>query len=212
MQVKSAATWRRKNNGRCGNSLDRLPHCVACPSLSLSLSARGRRDKSREPANQSRTESFRPVYRVNLRPLLVTFAESLGISGIIERFRSLSISFFWKGLFPSSVEDEENAKCFENRCAKERKTGSERIEPVGDQVLHAFRIYSYVSLVLRFSNSGIVAISLLKGTAHAKHRFDRGINRAALSPANQTWTRNFVPSPGNFRKIKIRSITRQRVK
>lgn len=38
-------------------------------------------DKSREPAIQSPMEPFRPVYRVNLRAVLVTFAESSGISG-----------------------------------------------------------------------------------------------------------------------------------
>lgn len=117
MQVKSAATWRRKNNGRCGNSLGRLPHCVpvACllRPLSLSFSARGCRDKSREPANQSRRESFRPVYRINLRPLLVTFAESLGISGeqrVSPRvgicFRSLSVSFLGTTYFPRGSSSE----------------------------------------------------------------------------------------------------------
>lgn len=75
MQVKSASTWRRKNNGRCGNSLGRSPIVSPAPSLSLSL----RSWISHE--NQSRTESFRPVYRINLRPVLVTFAESLAELG-----------------------------------------------------------------------------------------------------------------------------------
>lgn len=51
-----------------------VSHCVALsPSLSL------RSWISHE--NQSRTESFRPVYRINLRPVLVTFAESLAELG-----------------------------------------------------------------------------------------------------------------------------------
>lgn len=83
------------------------------PPFSLSFSARGCRDKSREPANQSRRESFRPVYRINLRPLLVTFAESLGISGeqrVSPRvgicFRSLSVSFLGTTYFPRGSSSE----------------------------------------------------------------------------------------------------------
>lgn len=50
-------------------------------SRELLCAVRGRWISHESWPNQSRTESFRPVYRLNLRAVLVTFAESSGISG-----------------------------------------------------------------------------------------------------------------------------------